>query len=153
MNEFRWIDPNVLVDKDLALVLAEKSPAHLSKGCVPAYQFEMRRNGKSEKIGNISLRVGDAYRLRMYGDYIGYGVDPEHRGHHYAARACRLLFPLARCHGMREIWITCNPENIASRRACELAGAEFVEIVNLPEDSDMYQEGERWKCRYRIDLL
>jgi tagatose 1,6-diphosphate aldolase len=153
MDEFRWIDPNVLVDKDLALVLVEKSPAQPSKGYVPAYQFEMRRNGKPEKIGNISLRVGDTYRLRMYGGHIGYGVDPEHRGHHYAARACRLLFPLARRHGMREIWITCNPENAASRRTCELAGAEFVEIVDLPEDSDMYQEGERQKCRYRIDLL
>lgn len=144
---------NELVDKDLALVLVEKNPAHPSKGYVTAYQFEMRCNSKPEKIGNISLRMGDTYRLRMYGGHIGYGVDTEHRGRHYAARACRLLFPLARCHGMREIWITFNPENVASRRTCELAGAEFVEIVNLLEDSDMYQEGERQKCRYRIDLL
>jgi predicted acetyltransferase len=152
MTEFNWIDPGVLVDGDLELVLIEKSPADPSKGYVPAYGFEMRRAGNPEAIGNISLRVGDTVRLRMYGGHLGYGVKPAFRGHHYAARACRLLFPLARRHGIRELWITCNPDNIASRRTCELAGATFVEIVDLPEDSDMYQRGERQKCRYRIDL-
>jgi hypothetical protein len=48
--------------------------------------------------------------------------------------------------------IDVHPDNIASRRTFELAGAKFVEIVDLPEDTDMYQEGERQKCRYRIDL-
>jgi len=53
---------------------------------------------------------------------------------------------------MTEFWITCNPDNAASRRTCELAGAVLVEIVDLPEDIDMYQEGERQKCRYRLEL-
>jgi tagatose 1,6-diphosphate aldolase len=33
-----------------------------------------------------------------------------------------------------------------------LAGAVFVEIVPLPPNNDQYLEGEREKCRYRIDL-
>jgi tagatose 1,6-diphosphate aldolase len=152
MTDFEWKDPGELVDGDLTLVLAEKIPADPAKRYVPAYDFEMRRTGRPEKIGNVGLRVGDTYRLRMYGGDIGYGVNPEFRGHHYAARACRLLFPLARLHGMKELWITCNPDNVASRRTCELIGAVFVEIVDLPEDIDMYQRGERQKCRYRIDL-
>ena len=152
MNDFRWFDSGKLVDGDLILSLAEKSPADLSKGFVPAYKLEMRLVGRSEKIGNIDLRVGDTERLRMYGGHLAYGVNPDFRGHHYAARACRLLLPLARQHGMTELWITCNPDNVASRRTCELAGGIFVEIVDLPEDIDMYQEGERQKCRYRIDL-
>ena len=152
MTDFEWIDPGVLSDGDLTLVLAEKSPADPANGYVPAYHFEMRRNGRLEKIGSVDLRLGDTYRLRMYGGHLAYGVNPEFRGHHYAPRACRLLFPLARLHGMKELWITCNPDNVASRRTCELAGAVFVEIVDLPEDIDLYQEGERQKCRYRIDL-
>jgi predicted acetyltransferase len=152
MNNFECKDPGELVDGDLTLVLVEKSPANPAKGCVPAYHFEMRRTGRPEKIGNVDLRVGDTYRLRMYGGHLAYGVNPEFRGHHYAARACRLLFPLARLHGMKELWITCNPDNVASRRTCELAGAVFVETVDLPEDIDLYQEGERQKCRYRSDL-
>jgi len=47
---------------------------------------------------------------------LGYSVEPAHRGHHYAARAGRLLLLLARSHGMETLWITCNPDNWASRR-------------------------------------
>lgn len=64
----------------------------------------------------------------------------------------RTLIPLARRHGFNELWITSNPENIASRRTCEIAGAELAEIVDLPPRIDMYQEGERQKCRYRLTL-
>jgi tagatose 1,6-diphosphate aldolase len=53
---------------------------------------------------------------------------------------------------MSEVWITCDPENTASRRTCELAGADFIEIIDLPPDIDMYQDGERQKCRYRLDV-
>jgi tagatose 1,6-diphosphate aldolase len=152
MSEFRWYEPGELADDDLTLVLTKKSSANPSKGYVPAYKFEMRLVGQPEKIGNIELRVGETERLRMYGGHLAYGVHPDFRGHHYASRACRLLLPLARRHGMSELWITCNPDNLASRRTCELAGGIFIEIVGLPEDIDMYQEGERQKCRYRIDL-
>ena len=66
--------------------------------------------------------------------------------------ACQLLFGLARRHGLSELWITCNPDNIASRKTCERLGAEYVETVSLPRDHVLYQRGEREKCRYRIDL-
>ena len=36
--------------------------------------------------------------------------------------------------------------------ACELAGAELVEIVTVPEDSPMAIKGEATKCRYRMEL-
>jgi tagatose 1,6-diphosphate aldolase len=150
MFEFR--DPGRLIDGELELVLVEEYRGDAAKEYVPAYRFKMRLVGQGEDIGRIELRVGNTEHLIMYAGHIGYGVNPEHRGHRYAARACRLLLPLARSHGLRTIWITCNPDNAASRRTCELAGAEFVEIVALPEDTDMYQEGERRKCRYRLDL-
>jgi tagatose 1,6-diphosphate aldolase len=146
-------DPGELVDRDLELVLVEKRPGDPSIGYVPAYRFKMKRAGRDgEELGSIELRVGNTERLVKYGGHIGYGVRPEHRGNRYAARACRLLLPLARSHDMQTLWITCNPDNIASRKTCELVGARLVEIVDLPEGSDMYQEGERKKCRYRLDL-
>ena len=60
--------------------------------------------------------------------------------------------PLALRHGMSELWITCNPKHPASRRTCEAAGADFIEVVDLPPEIDMYQKGERQKCRYRLKL-
>jgi predicted acetyltransferase len=145
-------DPGELIDGDLQLLLDETHPANTAKGHVPEYRFKMVLAGQEEKIGGINLRVGNTEHLTKYAGHIGYGVEPEHRGHHYAARSVRLLLPLARKHGLQALWITCNPDNTASRRTCELAGAEFIEIVDVPEDMDMYQEGARQKCRYRLDL-
>ena len=151
---FKFYDPGTLIDDDLELVLTDKYPGDPAINYVPAYKFKMKIAGQRQNkwIGRIDLRVGDIDHLAMYAGHIGYGVNPDHRGHHYAARACRLLLPLARRHGLEAVWITCNPDNAASRRTCELAGATLVEIVDLPEDDEMYQRGERQKCRYRIDL-
>jgi predicted acetyltransferase len=147
-----FYDPGKLIDGDLELILVEKYPGDPTINYVPAYRFNMILPGQSEAVGHIELRVGNTDHIVLYGGHIAYAVAPQHRGHRYAARACRLLLPLARRHGLQTLWITCNPDNIASRRTCEIAGAEFIEIVDLPEDTDMYQEGERQKCRYRLNL-
>jgi predicted acetyltransferase len=150
MFEFR--DPGELIDADLELLLVEKYPGDPTIDYVPAYRFRMAHAGRDDDIGRIELRIGNTRHIIMYGGHIAYQVAPEHRGHRYAARACRLLLPLAGHHGLKTLWITCNPDNLASRRTCELAGARLIEIVDLPEDTDMYQEGERQKCRYRLNL-
>jgi predicted acetyltransferase len=149
---FEFHDPGPLIDGDLVLVLREEYPGDPAINYVPAYKFKMTLRDQPVEIGNIELRVGNTDSIVMYGGHIAYGVEPAYRGHHYAARACRLLLPLARRHGLTTIWITCNPDNFASRRTCELAGATLGEIVDLPEDNDMYQRGERQKCRYRLNL-
>ena len=149
---FEFNDPGRLVDDDLELILTEEYAGDPVVGYVPAYKFKKVNAGRDEEIGHIELRVGNTHDLVMYGGHIAYGVSADHRGRRYAARACRLLFPLAKQHGLNELWITCNPDNTASARTCELAGATLMGIVDLPEHSDMYQEGERQKCRYKIEL-
>jgi predicted acetyltransferase len=144
--------PDGLVDRDLRLILTETYPGDPAINHVPAYKFKMTLVGQDEAIGRIQLRIGNTRHIVMYAGHIGYSVDPEYRGRRYAARGCRLLFPLARRHGLKTLWVTCDPDNMASRRTCELAGATLVEIVDLPEDTDMFRRGERQRCRYRIDL-
>jgi predicted acetyltransferase len=148
---FGFKDPGRLVDGDLELLLVEQYPGDPLTGRVPAYRFEMRRVGEPQGIGHVQLRVGNTQHILMYAGHIGYGVNPEHRGHGYAGRACRLLLPLARSHGMKTLWITCSPDNTPSRRTLERLGAQYVETVDLPEDTDMYQRGGRQVCRYRLE--
>ena len=111
----------------------------------------MRNVRTSSKIGAVVLRIGSARCLR-YPGHVGYDVKKKYRGRRYAARSCKLLFPLAYAHGLKALWITCDPKNKASRRTCELAGARYVETVRIPKNHEMYKEGRRYVRRYRIDL-
>lgn len=142
------ISPGRLREGDLQLQLLrfEMHPVHRA----PTYQFHMLNCISREVVGNIRLTVGSTPHLEQYAGHIGYGVLPEHRGHRYAARAVRLLLPLACKIGIDPLWITCDPENLASRRTLEIAGAAFVEIVEVPEDCILHRRGHPRKCRYRL---
>lgn len=149
---FVFLPPGELRDGELELRLRHTAAGDPEGKWAPAYHFDMVHLPTGETAGSIDLRIGNMPSLVLYGGHIGYSVVPAYRGRHFAARAVQLLFGLARKHELETLWITCNPDNAASRRTCEIAGGELVEIVNLPEDNDMYLEGERQKCRYRFDL-
>lgn len=161
------LTPGPLRDEELELSLETVYHGDTTRDWVPYYDFTMwaprarlfgstrvSADGKRKlaPAGNVSLRVGNAWDILLYLGHIGYGVNPSFRGHHYAERATRLVLPLARAHGLDTLWITCNPDNQPSRRTCELLGAEMVEVVPVPSDYFLHHIGERWKCRYRLDI-
>ncbi len=145
-----FIEPGRLQDRELLLVLDRYLMADPEREWVPTYHFNMMLEGTSQIVGGINLRIGNPDRLVLYRGHIGYSVEADYRGHRFAARSVRLLVSLAAAHDLNPIWITCDPDNLASRRSCELAGAEFVEIVDIPTNEEMYQRGIRQKCRYRL---
>jgi tagatose 1,6-diphosphate aldolase len=194
---FRFLDPGLLIDRELELVAPQArwvdplldacthplsiddpsasattrarvmeflksaplghQPADPKRGWVPSYHFWMRvhpalQSPPVQIAGGITLRVGTNRELEMYAGHIGYGVYPPARGHHYAERACRLLLELARAHGIRRLWITCNPDNLASRRTCERLGCVMADVVPVPVGHPLYLKGDRQKCRYWMDL-
>ena len=142
----------------LATAPLGRQPADPSKGWVPQYNFWMLLHDRLLRpaplriAGGISLRIGTGESIELYYGHIGYHVYPPARGRHYAERSCRLLLPLCRRHGLRTLWITCNPDNFASRRTCERLGMHFVNVVPVPQSDPLYARGEREKCRYRLDL-
>jgi len=145
-----FVDPGRLCDGDLSLALLEQIPANPEKGWVPYYHFGMMLDGIASHVGTIDLRLGATAFMVTYGGQVGYGVEPAFRRRRLAARSLCLLRPLARRHGLSPLWITCDPDNMASRRTCELAGAVLVGVVDLPSDCDMYRDGDRYRCRYRL---
>ena len=146
-----FLDTEFLKNEEIRLVLEKTVEADPAKDWLPAYHFAIcDLNGV--KMGVCDLRVGHNDSV-YYGGNIGYRVEESHRGRRYAGKACLLLFELARRHGMEYLIITCNPDNWPSRKTCEYAGGELVEIVELPEDNGMrVEDGETHKCIYRFDL-
>jgi tagatose 1,6-diphosphate aldolase len=134
-----------------------REPGDPSRGWVPSYHFWMKLDPAQafaplRIAGGIGLRVGTNDEIRKFAGHVGYHVYPPARGRHYAERACRLLLPLAAAHGIRELWITVNPDNFASRRTCERLGARLIDTIPIPADHAFFARGERAKCRYLIEL-
>ena len=152
MKGFNFLNIDQLSDGEIAIRVREKCPEDFLRGYAPVYKFDVLLADTGIFVGTVDLRIAETDHLNLYAGHIGYGIEPKYRGKRYAAKACNLVKQAALAHGFKTLWITCNPDNGASRRTCEILGAQFVEIVDLPEYTDMYQKGERQKCRYRWDL-
>jgi len=149
---FEFLNPGSLADEQLQLhlLMTETLSDLFWTTPTPTYRLEIQKLGSSQRVGHINLRIGDAKLLTHYTGNIGYGIDAPHRGHHFAERACRILLPFARMNGLSPIWITCTPDNLASRRTIEKLGAEYIETIEVPVDYPLPEGMLRQKCRYRI---
>jgi len=145
-----FLDTDFLKNDEIYLQLERVSEGNPAKEWVPAYHFNICLLDGTP-VGKCDLRIGHNQKL-YYGGNIGYGVDELYRGHHYAGKACRLLFELAKKHELEYVNITCNVTNEASARTCEYAGGKLVAIEDLPEDNDMYKDGIRTVKIYRFEL-
>lgn len=146
-----FLETDFLVNDEIQLCLRKTVNGNIEKEWLPAYHFAVC-DRQGQEMGICDLRIGHN-RNTYYGGNIGYRIQEEYRGHHYAGKACLLLFELAIKHNMDHLIITCNPDNYASRKTCEYVGGRLIEIAALPEDNDMRREdGETEKCIYRIDL-
>ncbi|HED31290.1 MAG TPA: GNAT family N-acetyltransferase [Prosthecochloris aestuarii] len=141
-----------LRDGDLELVLKKTIARNPEKHHVPCYVFLMLAGSQKRVAGVLTFRIGDAASELYYPEHIGYRVRKQYRGQGFAERSLRLVGPFVRKHGYRELWISCRPENQASRISCERNGGILQETVPAPHTHEMYRQGYRSICRYMIKL-
>lgn len=147
-----FFDTENLKTDEIFLNLDKTVDGNPAKKWVPAYYFKINRVSDGKEVGHCDLRVGNTERL-FFGGNIAYTVYEKYRGNHYAGKACLLLLMLARTHNMKYLYITCNPDNYASRKTCEYAGGKLMAIIDLPTDNDMFlEDGETHKCIYYFKL-
>lgn len=116
-------------------------------GGLPCWFFSMVRVSDGRFVGLCDLRVGWREEI-AYAGQIGYRVFLPYRGNGYAERASRLLLAFADRIGMTEILITCNPDNLPSRRTLERLNGRFSGIVQVPKDTPAWEAGDREKCQF-----
>ena len=147
----QFLNTDFLKNDEIKLTVDRLTEGNPEKNWVPAYHFHIcALHGNI--MGACNLRVGYTDGLYYVG-HIGYRIKEESRGHHYAAKACKLLLSLAQKHEMCYLYITCNPDNWASRKTCEYLQGEFLGVVELPEDNDLrINEGETQMCIFKFNL-
>ncbi|MBO6158042.1 MAG: GNAT family N-acetyltransferase [Firmicutes bacterium] len=150
---------DVLQNEEVCLICTAHEEADPSRNWAPCNRYAIclpKPNRLTGYIhaGGCDLRF-DYNENLYYGGHIGYHIDEPYRGNHLALKACRLLLEEAWRRQMPYIYITCNPDNIASRRTLDALvreynetgrAAKMLKIVDLPEYNDMYLDGERQKC-------
>jgi predicted acetyltransferase len=139
LKDFQFIHPGRLIDNEIELSLRETCPYDPDTGFVPEYKFDMVHAETRVTMGYIDLRVYLTLKLTDYGGHIGYGVDEPYRGHRYAARSCKLLFPLIRKLGINPVVITCYPGNIPSVRTIESLGAKLIKVKEIEIEPDIFR--------------
>lgn len=83
-----------------------------------------------EFVGYLALRHALTPWLLEEGGHIGYAVRPSRRGEGHASRALALAVRAAADHGLDRLLLTCDEDNVASRRTIEGAGGEYEDSRN-----------------------
>jgi predicted acetyltransferase len=133
----------------VAALLSQAGTAKLPDGTeVPRLPNRVRWLWDGQFAGHIGLRwqAGtDALPDYVLG-HIGVAVVPWKRRRGYATEALAQMLPLARKVGLKQVQITTEPSNFASRRVIEANGGRLVgEFINP-------RFGIEPKLRYVIDL-
>lgn len=116
---------------------------------VPAYVFDIEVPELKRIVGRIEYRFETGVDLLYYG-HVGYVIYLPYRGHRFAEKACRAMaaFLKEEDPSMRSMMITCNPDNLASKRTIENLGAIYIQRVAVDESHELYEQGDVEKDVY-----
>jgi predicted acetyltransferase len=112
-------------------LLDDEDPAKLPSYLVPQTNYWLVE-GK-EFIGRVSLRHRLNDQLRLLGGHIGYEIRPSRRRQGYGTAILGLVLPHARERGLRRVLVTCDADNVASRRIIEHHGGVPEEPYIAPD--------------------
>ncbi len=125
------------------LVKSRSTGRNLPPGYVPESTFWYVDN--NTYIGRVSIRHTLTKPLLETGGHIGYDIRPSQRGKGYGNKLLSLALEKAKDLGITKVLITCNVNNIPSKKVIEANKGIFENRVKT-------QEGESDKLRYWITL-
>jgi predicted acetyltransferase len=128
-------DLNVLTNDFSAFVQEShdaKDRSKLKPGRVPASDFWLI--DKNEFIGRLSLRHELNEFLLKMGGHIGYEIRPSRRKQGYGTEILRLGLEKTKELGLQRVLVTCDEDNIGSKKIIEHNGGKFENAIKLEGD-------------------
>jgi len=101
-------------------------------GKVPQLDFFLLRDGVTI-LGWSGLRLWLTNDLEDIGGHIGYRIRQPERRKGYGTRILAMTLAQARQHGMRDVLLTCDGDNIGSRRIIERNGGQLASESVSPQ--------------------
>jgi len=120
-----------------------KDRSKLKPGRVPGSDFWLIND--NEFIGRLSIRHELNDFLLMMGGHIGYEIRPSRRKQGYGTEILRLGLEKAKELGLQRVLVTCDEDNIGSKKIIEHNGGKFENAIELEGDNVR-------KLRYWIDI-
>ena len=120
-REYRWF------------VEHAQAPAQTLEGKVPQTDFFLVRN-QTTIIGRSSLRHWLTPALENVGGHIGYRIRPTERRKGYGTQLLALTLVEAGKLGLERVLLTCDSDNIGSRKVIEHNGGQLASESSEPPD-------------------
>lgn len=133
-RRYRELSISELEGDFAAFVQSERSHAEgkdLPEGYVPQSEYWLVDNG--EYIGHVGIRHRLNDHLLKIGGHIGYSIRFSKRGMGYGTKILELALEKARDLGIREVLLTCDATNVASRKIIEKNGGVLEDQEPNPE--------------------
>jgi predicted acetyltransferase len=122
----RWHDPAVFAEYTLGLRAAalEDTPRPADRvPCTTLWWVE-----DDEYLGRLAIRHRLTPPLLEWGGHIGYDVRPTARRRGHATAMLAAALPLSRALGIDSALVTCDLDNVGSRRTIEKNGGVFEDV-------------------------
>lgn len=116
----RWGTPEGFADYVAALRAQSEPDTPRPPGWVPSTTWWWVQG--PAYLGRIALRHRLTDRLLEIGGHIGYDVRPTARRQGHATAMLRVVLPLAGAMGIDPVLVTCDVDNVASRKVIEVNG-------------------------------
>lgn len=114
INGSRGLHNYELYDDWIKLVKECEKPNNKLLGVQASTYFAMSED--NEIVGCIELRHSLNENLAIIGGHIGYSVCPVERRKGYASKMLKMVIEEARKLGIEKVLLTCDSDNIASRK-------------------------------------
>jgi predicted acetyltransferase len=121
----RWHDPAVFAEYTAALRADALEETPRPNGYVPCTNLWWVDG--SEYLGRLAIRHRPTPGLLEEGGHIGYDVRPAARRRGHATAMLAAALPIARQLGIDRVLVTCDVDNVGSRRTIENNGGIFAD--------------------------